>query len=129
MSNSVQMKVAEQISAIAPKVEDKVVGTLVDRELVKRSDALVNVMDKLDKANKDFKRLVADVKTYDEKGTVLTETFSKARIDERAKAQKQIDKMTGAINKALEKGDFGDVYNLASGKPANDDAQPAAEAA
>lgn len=111
--NSVQVKVAEQITNLAPKVEDAVVAALTDRELTRRSDALVQALDKLDTMEKAFLKLGPDQITYDDKGVKTGETFSKARIDARNKDQGKINKLTGAITKALEKSDFNDLYNLA----------------
>ena len=110
--NSVQMKVAEQISSIAPKVEDAVVAVLTDRELERRSNALVQALDKLDTMEKAFKKLGPDQTTFDETGAKTTESFSKQRIEARNKETRNIDKLTKAINKSLESGDFNDLYNL-----------------
>lgn len=112
--NSVQTAVAQQIVDISPQVEAKVVDTLVTRELTRRSDALVQVFDKLSKEESQMKKIAKpDQATYDDKGAKVSEYFSKARVDEKAKLDKRIAKLTGALTKALEKGDFGDVYNLA----------------
>lgn len=124
--NSVQVKVAEQITGLSPQVEDKVVGVLVGRELTRRSDALVKVMDAHEKLGKDMQRLKPDQISYNEKGEKVAETFSKSKLDERAKLQKNIDKHANAINKALEKAEFGDVYNLSQGKPTSDEQQDTA---
>lgn len=110
--NSVQVKVAETIANIAPKVEDKVVDALVDRELKRRSDALVSAMDKLDKMEKELSKIKADQISFDEDGKVVSQTFSKAKKEEKDKLSQKVQKATNAINKALEKGDFGDVYNI-----------------
>lgn len=121
--NSVTVKVAEQIAGLSPKVEGAVVDVLVTRELTRRSEALVTVMDKLTKAEKDFKKLGPDTVTFDENGQKLTETFSKARTEERKKATEQIEKMTKAINKALENADFDNVYNFANQKSGSSESE------
>lgn len=110
--NSVQIKVAESITNIAPKVEDKVVDALVDRELEKRSTALVSAMDKLTKLETELNKFKADQVSYNDAGEKVSETFSKAKLEERTKLNGKIIKMTNAINKALEKSDFSDVYNI-----------------
>lgn len=120
--NTIQTAVAEKIVNLGPSVESKVIDVMVDKELTRRSDALVSVIGKLEQEEKSFNKLRADAKTYDEKGAVISEYFTKARIDERQKSTKKITKMTAAINKALEKGDFSDVYNFASGKEPADNA-------
>lgn len=120
--NTIQTAVAERIVGLGPSVEDKVINVMVDKELTRRSDALVSVIGKLEQEERSFRKLGADQKTYDEKGGVVATYFSKGRVDERQKAEKKITKMTSAINKALEKGDFSDVYNFASGKEPADNA-------
>lgn len=118
MTISVHAKVAEQISAINPKVEDKVVGVLVDRELTKRSDALVMVLDALAKLENDLKKLKPDMEMYSpEDGSLAASAFSKIKNEEKKKLNEKITKYTNAINKALDKGDYGDVYNLKNQKP------------
>jgi|SRR5882724_2643018 len=110
--NSVQTKVAEQIINIAPKVEDKVVDALVSRELNRRSDSLVQAMDKLSKLEVDLKKIKPDVVTYDINGKVASESYSKVKSEEYKKLNEKIGKFTKAIAKALENSDFSDVYNL-----------------
>lgn len=110
--NSVQVKVAETIANISPKVEDKVVDVLVDREVKRRSDALVSALDKLDKMEKELLKIKADQISFDEDGKVVSQTYSKAKKEEKDKLSQKITKAVNAINKALEKGDYGDVYNI-----------------
>lgn len=119
--NSVTMKVAEQITAIAPQVEDKVVTTLVTRELDRRSNAMVQVLDKLDQEEKAFRKLKPDQASYDDKGAQISTWYSKSKKEEREKLEKRINKMKAALNKALDKSEFGDVFNFASGKEVKDD--------
>jgi len=130
--NSVQVKVAEQIAEISPRVETKVVDVLVVRELDRRSNALVQVIDQLAKLEQDQRKLGPDQVTYNDKGEKATETYSKQRTEERKKLTDKITKYTNTINKALEKGDFKDVYNLANNKggdtkPSDDQGEDQAE--
>jgi hypothetical protein len=119
MTQSVQLKVAEQISNLGPAVEEKVVGALVDREKNRRADALVQTMDKLSKMELELKKLGPDQVALDDKGEKVSETYSKARAEERKKLSEKIDKHAKAITKALEKSDLGDVYNLAKDQNAS----------
>lgn len=118
MTISVHAKVAEQIGAINPKVEDKVVGVLVERELTKRADALVVVLDGLSKLESDLKKIRPDMEMYSpDDGSLAASAFSKAKNEEKKKMNEKIAKYTNAITKALDKGDYGDVYNLKNQKP------------
>lgn len=127
--NSVQTKVAEQIAAISPKVEDSVVGVLVQRELTKRSDALVIVIDNLSKLELDLRKIKPDMDFYDEDGTLSASSFSKAKNEEKKKLVEKIAKHTNAINKALDKGEFSDVYNLKNQKQGGSGDSSAADTA
>lgn len=118
--NSVQIKVAEQIASLGPSIEDKVVDVLVTREKDKRSEALVKALDLHAQAEKDLKKIKPDQAYMNEKGET-TQMFSKAQLDKLNQAKKKVDRHANAINKALEKKDFNDVYNLANGKPVEDD--------
>ena len=71
-------------------------------------------MDALGKLEGEMNKVRPD-KTFDSKGEVISEFFTKVKLEEKNKLQQKIDRHTKAITKALEKGDFGDVYNLKSG--------------
>lgn len=121
--NSVQIKVAENIANIAPKVEDQVVEVIVERELEKRATAIVKAMDILSKFEIDLKKIKPDQTSFSETGEKISESYSKAKLEEKNKLTQKIDKNTKAINKALETGDYQDVYNLnkQGGEPAKQD--------
>lgn len=112
--NSVQVSVAEKISSISPAVQEKVVAILTERELVRRSNAMVQAIDQLSVFDKDMKKLGPDQKSFDEKGVEQSSSFSKSRLDERARLNKKIDRYTNAVNNALDKGNYSDLFNLAS---------------
>lgn len=50
--------------------------------------------------------------TFNGDGSAKDSSFSKERIEALKKLDEQITKLTNAINKADEKDDFGDLYNL-----------------
>lgn len=122
--NSVQIKIAEQITNIAPKVEDSIVAVFVERELEKRSTATVKVLDDLLKLESTLKKIRPDVKTYDADGKVTSESYSKAKADELKKTKERITKYTNALSKALEEGDFENVYNIKNQNPNSDGNKP-----
>lgn len=121
--NSVQIKVAESIANIAPKVEDQVVEVIVERELEKRATAIVKAMDTLSKFETDLRKIKPDQTSFSETGEKVSETYSKAKLEEKNKLTQKIEKNTKAINKALETGDYQDVYNLnkQGGEPSKQD--------
>ena len=113
MTISVNTKVAERILEIGPQVEDKVIGVLVGRELDRRSQALTKALDDLSTLEKNFAKIdKPDVVSYNEKGKPAIENYSKSKLEEIKKAKEKIDRFTKAINKALEKGEFKDVYDI-----------------
>ncbi len=117
MAEDIRTKVAQEITKSLGRVETDVVDILVERDLKKKSEALVKVIDKLSEEEKEMRKLGPDNQQFDADGKKTGESFSKKRIEERNKTKGKITKLTNAINKALgEKGDFSDVYNLASGK-------------
>ena len=119
---SVREKIADQLANIAPSVIDQVVESVVMREANKRAEAIVKVIDKLDDAEKEMKKLDRpDQVFYNAEGTVDVAVFSEGRKNERVKKGKLIERLTNAITKAIEKGDMQDVYNMAGGKDTDRD--------
>lgn len=121
MQNSVTEKVAKQIAELGPRTEDAVVETLVGRELKKQSDALVILMDRIRDLENDLRRLEKPDENKFERAadgsfTAIPGFFSKERVEKINKQNQQIEKLVKAVNKALEKQDFGDVYNLVNQK-------------
>ena len=115
---SVHIKVAEQIAAISPQVEEKVVGVLVGRELDKRSEALVKGHDLLVDAEKTLKGFQPDLRTYDEAGQELSAAWSKSKLGEKKKVTEKVARITNAINQALEgKMDALNKLNKSGGNP------------
>lgn len=118
--NSVQVKIADQIAGLGPSIEDDVVDALVKREREKRSTALVKVFDLHAQAEKDLKKIKPDL-SYMSEDNKVTPMFSKQRLDDLNRAKKNVERHAKAIETALEKKDYNNVYNLANGKPVSDD--------
>lgn len=125
MAPTITAKVAEQIKSLGPRVEEQVIAALTERELKRRSEAVVTCIDKLAKMELDYRKLGPDIQTYDETGKETSSAFSKGRIKERNDAAQKINKFTNAIKKALENGDFNDVYGLGNSGGGGKDNSPA----
>lgn len=109
-----KVKIAEGLAACGPKVVDRVVETMVERETNKRSTALVTVLDLLAREELDLKKIDRpDTEAYDGEGKVVSSTYTKGRIEEIKKAKESIAKKQKAISDALEKNDYSGVYNYA----------------
>jgi len=109
---SVHQKIATRIAELVPSVEETVVNMLVERELTKRSEAIVQCMDTLAKLEGDLRKIKPDLVSFDTDGKIVSENFSKNKFEEKKKLIERMGKYTSAITKAIEKADFGDVYNL-----------------
>ena len=117
MADTINAAVAAQLATLGSKVvEDAVVKIMVDRDVEKRTTALVNVLEQITTTKRDLNKIGPDNVTYDITGARVSETFSKARIDERYRTEQKLTKMRKAVDKALTSNDFGDVFNLSSGK-------------
>lgn len=126
-STSVHAKIAEQLSELSPKVENAVVDALVERELTKRSEAVVQCMDMLAKCEGDLRKIKPDQVSYDGDGKEVSSTFSKNKFEEKKKLLERIEKLKNAITKAIEKGDFSDVYNLKNSGASGGSSKPEAD--
>jgi len=101
-----------ELSAACPRVADQVKAAIVTSEINKRSEAIIKGLDKLDSLQRADKKIKPDMVQYDTAGTVISENWSKAKLDEKNKSQATIRKLTSAINKALGNGDFGDLTGI-----------------
>ena len=110
--NTITEKVAENIKTSAPAVEAKVVEALVQREVNRRSEAIIKVMDQIQRDTNKRYRIKADIVTYNADGSVASALYSKDAIESLAKLNKQIEKMSAAVAKALEKEEYGDLYSI-----------------
>lgn len=112
---SLQEHIAEQIAKCAPQVEGSVVATIVDREVAKRSTAIVQCLDKLAKLESDLRRVKPDSVLLNADGSEAQALFTKPALEARDKLVQRIEKVKKAIDKAFDrKPDFSDVYNLAN---------------
>lgn len=82
-------------------------------EAEKQGTALIKGLDKLSNLERDLNKINRpDIKTFNEDGSEASASWSKDRLEERKKLTEQIEKLTKAIDKADDKGDFADLYNL-----------------
>jgi hypothetical protein len=109
-------QVAEDIKTMNPDVEVALVDALVDREKVKRVDALVICYDKWQKLRGEIRKAERpDEVSMDKDGKVISESFSKKAFEALKTLREKAEKIEKAVEKAL-KGDCGDAYNIARDK-------------
>jgi hypothetical protein len=91
-------KVAKQLEEHGTQmVETAAVETMVDRMILKWKEPMVQVLDKLEELRREHGKVRADQKSFDHTGKVVSETFSKAAIDNRNKISENIAKIEKAI--------------------------------
>lgn len=95
---------------------DKAVEDLAfSREMAKRAMAGADLMELIEKQEREIRRLRPDIEHYAEDGTPQAPYYSKAQMEALKKAKERLEKMIKAFEKAR-KGDMEDVYNLTRDK-------------
>lgn len=114
MTTTITDKVAEQIAAISPRVNERVIEHLVTVELEKRTNAIVAGLETLRGLQNDLRKVKPDVGgSFDEDGNETKPTqYSKAKFEERKKLLEQIGKYEKALDLAIDKGDMSKLNEL-----------------
>lgn len=110
---NINEKVAEQIASAGNEIAERVINLLAEKDKEKRVLVLVQAIGELDTMNKELTKIKADQLSFDSEGKPVSETWSKAKLDERNSKTGKRDKLEAAINLALEKNDFGALFNRA----------------
>lgn len=108
--------VAKKIADAGPDTLERVVSTLAEEVLRKRVNALVSAYTESDNLAKKLRTLKPDQLGYDDTGAVVSQSYSKQRLEERKKVEARTARVNKAINKAVESNDFGDLFKLGDGK-------------
>jgi len=85
---------------------------LAKKEIDRRTQAVLDGLESLQKQEKDLKKMKPDMPAYDSAGKLVSENWSKAKIDEKAKLEKAIVKLSDALDAALDKADYGKLFNM-----------------
>lgn len=123
---SINIAVAEKLATSGTQVVERVVNRLTEVELGRRADALLKAVELSGKLAKDLAKIDRpDVQTFDGDGKVVTETYTKARLEERKKLRDRIAKVEKAFEKATNvPPDYADLFNLkddsSSGSPTSE---------
>lgn len=113
-SQTIGQKVAETISQAGPAVLAKVIDRLAAIEIDKRVSALENAVNAAVTTKRELQKIKPDNVQYDITGKAVVETYTKAKIEEKQKLEQKLAKIEKAVDKAINKGDFGDLFNLKS---------------
>lgn len=93
------------------EVKNRVINQLVEAELVKRTDILSRAIAKREELSKAIEKIQPET-TYSLDGKEVNRVYTKAKLDERNKAQAKLDKMDKAIEKACIHADYDEVRKL-----------------
>jgi hypothetical protein len=109
-SGEVLAAVAAKVNSSSSEVRDRVVATLVERELAVRTETVEKTVAKLKELSGEFKKIRADVVAYDESGVTVTSNWSKEQLEKKNKARAKVDQLEKALGTYFEKGDA-DSFN------------------
>jgi hypothetical protein len=106
------------------ETEKTFIDKMTERDLEKQSNALVQIEDKIRKLESDLNKINRpDHTLYGADRKPMSESYTKGRLDEIEKLTRTINKLTNSMEKALKKGEWNDLYNLASGKESGGDSK------
>ena len=117
----INQKVAERIAGSNEKIQESVVEHLASKELERRTNAVIKVFAELAALEKEVSKIKPDLAQYDSNGDLVVENWSKAKLDERNKKIDKKNKLTAALDKALDKNDFSDLLNVEKQVPQNNE--------
>lgn len=112
MTKTITDVVTSALANSGETVRQKVIDTLVDQELNKRSEAIVRGLNEQSKLKKEAFKIKPDILAYDDQGQEVSANWSKAKLEEKKKNEDKLSKLEKALEKALDKNDYGDLNNL-----------------
>jgi DNA repair exonuclease SbcCD ATPase subunit len=110
--------VAQRITNLGPAIEESVVTVLTDQVKKKRSDAILTMLNLIEDAQKDLKKIKPDQQSFGADNKLVSETFSKKAIDDKKKAEDKLTKMEAALELALDpvKPNYEKLFNIVNNK-------------
>lgn len=112
-SSALLNQVADAIKNSDKTVQDKFTSLLVDKEINARVDMLDKAFTQLKETQSNLKKCKPDQQSLDGSGKVVSETYTKAKFEERKKLMDQADLLEKMINKALS-GDWSKIKEKCS---------------
>lgn len=110
---TIREAVAEALGTLSDRTRAAVVEHFAAEEATKQATAIVSGLSKLSALEKERVRIKPVPAGFNAGGEAIGEPmFSKDQIEQMKKLDEQMEKLVKAINKADEKADFGDLYNL-----------------
>ena len=119
MSAGIRQEVKTELADPKTKaiVRAKLVSAYIDDEVAKRTKAATSVMEKIEEAEREVKKVRPTPTGFNASGQPVGDpVFTKEQVDSLKKLHEQLGKLNNALEKALEEGDFTKVFELAGGK-------------
>ena len=113
LREAVTAKIADSGEAVASRVVD----FLAEATIAKRVNQVVSAYTEIDNLTRDFRRAKPDLVAFDGAGLQISANYSKQALDARNKIAARMEKVTKALDLALEKNDFSGLNNLGGNKP------------
>ena len=103
-----------QYPVLASRIRERMRSELFSRgiilpeafEVEVRKNLILDGLKLHDELKDKLSKIKPDVLTYDAEGKVSSENFSKAKVDEKLKLEKQFKEIETALNLASDKGDY-----------------------
>jgi hypothetical protein len=112
-SLTIREAVAESMNSLMGRTREQVVNHFASLEVEKQAKAVISGLEKLTGFENERRRIKPSYQGFDIDGKGVGDPFfSKEQVENNKKLGEQIEKLTKAINKADERNDFGDLYNL-----------------
>lgn len=94
-------------------IREKVVTALVEEEVSTRADLLTKALAKRKAQARELDKIKPDQCTFNEDGSPAQQHWSKTKLGERQKAQKNLSKIDKAINAAVQNADYEGLKKIA----------------
>lgn len=110
---TVRDAVAVQLAGCGKNVEELVVARLADAEIKERVADVVSAVSMMSGMESEQKKLEKfDIESFGADGAVVTQAYSKKRSEERAKNNKDIDRLANAVNSAFSESKWAELRKL-----------------
>jgi predicted transcriptional regulator len=104
---NVRAQVAQTLADVGKEqVRAAVVAKLVQDEVQSRTELVLKNLNDLSRLRNDLKKIKPDQQSFDAQGKIVSETYSKSKLDELNKTNEQIAKLEKGLELALEKDDY-----------------------
>lgn len=111
---SISVDTADKIKELitTKKIQEGLHNHLADQEISKKTLALAQLYEAINKHRIEMRKLKPDVSHFDEEGKLVSEHYSKNQMEALKKAKERLEKMENAFKKGYVDGEFKDVFEL-----------------